>query len=231
MHVLRACFFAVTVDGLTFLVLQHKHNLCDGITAQHTAYMSTTTQKADDVSKKKPKQDIFNYGYLQPHLLVRTVEMHVNLLSSENDNKPRESNASEAGESLNSDIEPFRFPLPIPPNCKLYRQLAKNKHVTKMNGPICYTVTTGGSDNSMGEKELVFADDIKVRTGLKDNAAAVAAAAAATKRQQQSKAETEEAPFNSDNLMFSSLGYVYEDAWNLDETRPLIANGITFFIF
>lgn len=183
----------------------------------------------DDKTAKKPnakaKQDIFTYGYLQPHLLVRTVEMHVNMLPAENkDEKPRDSNASEA-ETIVSEIEPFRFALPLPPNCKLYRQLSKNKHVTKMNGPICYTVTANNSsENSMGEKELVFADDIKVRTG-------VAGHVATKDTKIKQKVETEEAPFNSANLMYSSLGYVYEDAWNLDETRPLIANGKLLLIF
>jgi hypothetical protein len=143
----------------------------------------------------------FMYTYISAHRLVLNVDCHIRML--EDDNLDLETRATET----RSIIEPFQIPLPLPPNCRLYQ---KHRDRLTTRNSLKYGVRRMG--------EPITIDDGVVRISIgrppKDSSKLLDPPNAT--------------PYNAYNLRFNSMGYLYEDVWKLDETRPLIAKALLF---
>ncbi len=88
----------------------------------------------------------FKYIPVPPNFFVRTVDMNVNILSSDSQQSSATDGTSASTtneqngtinneEILESEFEPFDMPLPVPPNSKLYRDLQNS---SPMKQPVVY---------------------------------------------------------------------------------------------
>ncbi|KAL0488773.1 Ras guanine nucleotide exchange factor A, partial [Acrasis kona] len=115
-------------------------------------------------------------------------------------------------------VEPFKIPLPIPPNSKLFQ-----RHQKKLvqNEP----TNEAHSVNKMTEPIMLqFLKDPK---GIKTPIHRVSRLDE-NEYSERSLEEPNAVPYNAYNLRYNSMGYVYEDVWNVEEARPLIAKVLLF---
>jgi hypothetical protein len=108
--------------------------------------------------------------------LVKTVDISLRMVPETIEGEIQENEDE-------STYEPFNYPLPLPPNCKLY-------HSTESK-----------------ESKLAITDDVE-RVEVPDK--------------HDMDLQSALPPLNSLNLNENSMGYPYDDAWNIDKARPLI---------
>jgi son of sevenless-like protein len=147
------------------------------------------------------------YTYVLPHKLVLTVDLHVRMIHEQDENEDIEIRKT----NKTSTIEPFQVPLPLPPNSHLWQKYheklttrsSMNYGVRRMMEPVRLLDDSPGIKIKIGR--ILPQDKDK---SLLDPPNAV--------------------PYNAYNLRYNSMGYLYEDVWNVEETRPLIAKVLLF---
>lgn len=87
----------------------------------HTSPNSTTNEQQNSTTfeDNQHAKIIFSYKNVPAHTLVKTVDVSIKMLPLDAEEPDEETEIDDE----DSEIEPFSMPLPIPPNCQLYKSL------------------------------------------------------------------------------------------------------------